>query len=166
VNPFARTSGAPLGDAVYGFDNTFALRAVASGALSDYVVPGTKDSVSGKLTAVDYSDVCFNIDLAAVRTHERGIGLVFQDGQLLPHLTVAGNIGFGLDMQGVGRVERGARIADLLAMVGLEGTEDRPVTELSGGERQRVALARTRAPGPRLVLLDEPLSSLDSHLRV
>lgn len=65
VNQLALTSGAPLGDAVYGIDNTFASRAVGSGALADYVVPGTKDSVSGKLTAVDYSDVCFNIDLAA-----------------------------------------------------------------------------------------------------
>jgi thiamine transport system ATP-binding protein len=104
-------------------------------------------------------------DLAAIPTHKRGIGLVFQDGQLFPHLTVAGNIGFGLEMKHVGRVERNERIAELLAMVGLEGMEARPVTQLSGGERQRIALARTLAPRPRLVLLDEPLSSLDADLR-
>jgi thiamine transport system ATP-binding protein len=104
-------------------------------------------------------------DLAAIPTHKRGIGLVFQDGQLFPHLTVAGNIGFGLEMKHVGRVERNERIAELLAMVGLEGMEARPVTQLSGGERQRIALARTLAPRPRLVLPDEPLSSLDADLR-
>ncbi len=65
VNQLALTAGTPLGDAVYGIDNTFASRAVASGALADYVVPGATDSVAGQLTAIDYSDVCFNIDLAA-----------------------------------------------------------------------------------------------------
>ncbi len=65
VNQLALTAGAPLGDAVFGIDNTFASRAVASGALADYVSPGATDSVSGQLTAIDYSDVCFNIDLAA-----------------------------------------------------------------------------------------------------
>ncbi|NTV38392.1 MAG: ABC transporter ATP-binding protein [Demequinaceae bacterium] len=104
-------------------------------------------------------------DLHRVPTHKRGIGLVFQDGQLFPHLSVAGNIGFGLEMQGVDRPEREKRVSDLLGMVGLNGVGDRPVTELSGGERQRVALARTLAPRPRLVLLDEPLSSLDAELR-
>jgi len=65
VNQLALSAGAPLGDAVYGIDNTFASRAVASGALAEYVSPGATDSVSGELTAIDYSDVCFNIDLAA-----------------------------------------------------------------------------------------------------
>lgn len=65
VNQLALTAGAPLGDAVYGIDNTFASRAVASGALTDYVAPGALDEIAGKLTAIDYSDVCFNVDLAA-----------------------------------------------------------------------------------------------------
>jgi thiamine transport system ATP-binding protein len=104
-------------------------------------------------------------DLHRLPTHKRGIGLVFQDGQLFPHLSVSGNIGFGLEMQGVDRPARDKRVAELLDMVGLSDMGKRPVTELSGGERQRVALARTLAPRPRLVLLDEPLSSLDADLR-
>jgi thiamine transport system ATP-binding protein len=97
--------------------------------------------------------------------HQRGFGLVFQDGQLFPHRDVAGNVSFGLEMQGVDREACRVRIAELLALVGLEGYESRRIDELSGGERQRVALARSLAPRPRLLLLDEPLSSLDRELR-
>ncbi|WP_082097173.1 ABC transporter ATP-binding protein [Demequina silvatica] len=104
-------------------------------------------------------------DLARVPVHRRGFGLVFQDGQLFPHLTVAANVAFGLEMAGVPRASREARVAELLAMVGLEELGGRAVTELSGGQRQRVALARSLAPRPRLLALDEPLSSLDADLR-
>lgn len=104
-------------------------------------------------------------DLTHVPVHRRQFGMVFQDGQLFPHRTVAGNVAFGLEMQRTARAERGERVAELLEMVGLTGYEQRPVTDLSGGQRQRVALARSLAPRPRLLALDEPLSSLDADLR-
>ena len=102
-------------------------------------------------------------DVTETPIHERGFGLVFQDGQLFPHLTVAGNIAYGL--HGEARAPREERIAELLELVGLGGLGARKVTELSGGQRQRVALARSLAPRPRLLCLDEPLSSLDAELR-
>jgi len=104
-------------------------------------------------------------DLTRVPTHRRGFGLVFQDGQLFNHLSVAQNIAFGLRVRGDSRAQQSRRVAELLNLVGLPDAADRPVTQLSGGERQRIALARTLAPRPRLVLLDEPLSSLDADLR-
>jgi thiamine transport system ATP-binding protein len=98
-------------------------------------------------------------------THERGIGLVFQDGALFPHRDVAGNVGYGLEVAGVGARERRARVAEALELVGLAGAGPRAVDTLSGGEAQRVALARALAPRPRALLLDEPLGALDGPLR-
>ncbi len=103
-------------------------------------------------------------DLSGVPPHRRGVGLVFQDLQLFPHKDVAGNVAFGLRMQGTARATIDRRVTELLAMVGLPGFEHRRVATLSGGEAQRVALARALAPEPRLLLLDEPLAALDRDL--
>ncbi len=104
-------------------------------------------------------------DLAGVPPHRRGIGLVFQDHALFPHRDVAGNIGFGLRMRGDPPERIRTRVAELLELVGLAGLGDRSVATLSGGEQQRVALARALAPEPSMLLLDEPLGSLDRRLR-
>ena len=104
-------------------------------------------------------------DLADVPPHRRGIGLVFQDHALFPHRDVFGNVSFGLRMRGDSPEAIEARTAELLELVGLVGLERRTVGTLSGGEQQRVALARALAPEPRVLLLDEPLGSLDRRLR-
>ncbi len=100
---------------------------------------------------------------ANVPAHRRGIGMVFQDHALFPHLDVADNIAFGL--RGLPQPQRQQRVADLLAMVGLPDCARRFPHELSGGQQQRIALARALAPQPSLVLLDEPFASLDTELR-
>jgi thiamine transport system ATP-binding protein len=104
-------------------------------------------------------------DLAPVPPHRRGIGMVFQDHALFDHLDVRGNVAFGLRMRGDTPEEIAARVGQALDLVGLSGLETRSVTTLSGGEQQRVALARALAPEPRVLLLDEPLGSLDRRLR-
>lgn len=105
------------------------------------------------------------VDLDGVPTHRRDLGLMFQDHALFPHLDVTHNIGFGPQMQGWSDQRVADRVAELLDLVGLAGFGNRQVDELSGGEAQRVALARALAPSPGLVMLDEPLGSLDRVLR-
>jgi thiamine transport system ATP-binding protein len=104
------------------------------------------------------------VDVSQMPTHRRNVGLVFQDEQLFPHRTVGQNVEFGLRMQGRPPGSRRARVAEMLDLVGLTEFTDRGVTDLSGGEAKRVALARTLAPAPRVVLLDEPLTGLDRDL--
>ncbi|HAI59395.1 MAG TPA: ABC transporter ATP-binding protein [Xanthomonadaceae bacterium] len=102
-------------------------------------------------------------DASRLKPEQRGVGFVFQDLALFPHLDVAGNIAFGLARWP--RAQREARVADLLQRTGLAAFGARKPHELSGGQQQRVALARSLAPKPDLLLLDEPLSSLDADLR-
>jgi ABC-type Fe3+/spermidine/putrescine transport system ATPase subunit len=104
-------------------------------------------------------------DLAGVPPHTRGFGLMFQDFALFPHMDVFHNLAFGLQMLDHPPDAIRARVASMLDLVGLAGFETRAVDELSGGERQRVALARSLAPRPRLLMLDEPLGDLDRALK-
>ncbi|MEX2660217.1 MAG: ABC transporter ATP-binding protein [Acidimicrobiales bacterium] len=97
-----------------------------------------------------------------VPPERRHVGMVFQDWALFPHLSVAANIGYGLDRAG----RRSGRVEEALALVGLSGLGDRSPGTLSGGQQQRVALARALAPRPAVLLLDEPFSNLDASLRV
>jgi ABC-type Fe3+/spermidine/putrescine transport system ATPase subunit len=97
--------------------------------------------------------------------HKRNFGMMFQEFALFPHLNVFDNIAFGLKMKGENKVAIEARVKKMLLLTGLEGFQTRQIDDLSGGERQRVALARTLAPRPSLLMLDEPLSSLDRVLR-
>ncbi|ADD03681.1 ABC-type transport system ATP-binding protein (probable substrate spermidine/putrescine) [Natrialba magadii ATCC 43099] len=104
-------------------------------------------------------------NVVGVPSFERDTNMVFQNLALFPHLTVAENIAFGLKRRGVGREEREKRIEDILEVVELSGYGDRDIDQMSGGEQQRIALARAIVNEPSIILLDEPLASLDRKLR-
>jgi putative spermidine/putrescine transport system ATP-binding protein len=104
-------------------------------------------------------------NVTALPPNKRALGMVFQNYSLFPHMTVGENVAFGLKMRGIGAAERTSRVRTMLDMVRLSGLEDRGIHQLSGGQQQRIALARALAPGPRLLLLDEPLGALDKNLR-
>jgi len=125
----------------------------------------TLQMIAGFVEATSGSATLEGRDLLAMKPAQRGLGLVFQSYALFPHMTAAQNVAFGLEMRGVARAERAARVAEALALVGLANLADRYPRRMSGGQQQRVALARALVIKPRILLLDEPLSNLDAKLR-
>lgn len=122
-----------------------------------YAIAGLVDIERGAIRISDR-------DVTTTPAHQRDIGLVFQDNQLFPHFDVADNVSYSLRVRGMAKRERRNVAEEWLSRFGLTGLAHRRVTELSGGEAKRVALARTMAGQPRVVLLDEPLTGLDEHL--
>ena len=157
------------------FGTTTALDGVTLSVADGEVVAVLGPSGSGKTTllrtvaglqTLDRGSIAWDgADQARVPPHRRNFGLMFQDFALFPHLDVGRNVEFGLRMQGLPGPERSRRVAAMLERVELGGFQRRRLATLSGGQMQRVALARALAPGPRMLLLDEPLGSLDRALR-
>ncbi len=137
-----------------GCGKTTILRLIAG-----FIAPDTgRIYLNGELTSRD--------GRVLIPPEKRNIGMVFQDLALWPHLTVSGNIGFGLKAKRIPKTEREAKIKDILQLVGLEEYAKRKPAELSGGQQQRVALARALVLQPNVLLMDEPLSNLDRELNV
>jgi ABC-type Fe3+/spermidine/putrescine transport system ATPase subunit len=164
-----------IADVSFAYDATPILRDIDLNVETGEIICLLGASGSGKSTLLrliagleqDYQgDIRLNgQSIRAIPAHQRGFGLMFQDFALFPHLSVGENVAFGLKMQSISASERQKRVVSALELVGLAQFTDRDVTQLSGGEKQRVALARSLAPEPRLLMLDEPLGSLDAALR-
>jgi len=122
------------------------------------MVAGLEQADSGRIE-IDGRDV------SGVPPWSRNLGMMFQQYAIFPHMTVAENVGYGLKVRGAPVTARQARVREMLHLVGLAGMESKNATLLSGGEQQRVTLARALAPEPKILLLDEPLSALDEHMR-
>ncbi|MDX1435202.1 MAG: ABC transporter ATP-binding protein [Anaerolineales bacterium] len=156
------------------YDEVQALRSLSMAVLPAEIVAVLGPSGCGKSTLLsiiagletpDDGDVLWDgASLKSVPPHQRNFGLMFQDFALFPHMSVADNVAFGLRMSRMADGEIQDRTAEMLALVGLEDYGGRDPGTLSGGEAQRVALARALAPRPRLLMLDEPLGSLDRSL--
>lgn len=169
------TTGLNLTDIHKSFGETRALAGVSFDVSQGEVVALLGPSGCGKSTILtivagleppDQGEVYWNGEpLKELPPHRRGFGLMFQDYALFPHLNVFDNIAFGLRMANLPQAQVNIQVAEVLDLVGLPGSARRDVNTLSGGEQQRVALARSIVPHPRLLMLDEPLGSLDRNLR-
>jgi ABC-type Fe3+/spermidine/putrescine transport system ATPase subunit len=123
-------------------------------------------SIIAGLTPPDVGDIQWNGNsMKNIPPHIREFGLMFQDFALFPHMNVYANVAFGLKMAHIDPVRMDQRVQEMLELVGLSGFSKRDINTLSGGEQQRIALARALAPHPRLLMLDEPLGSLDRNMR-
>jgi ABC-type Fe3+/spermidine/putrescine transport system ATPase subunit len=157
------------------FDSTHALNGVSFDVQEGEIIAVLGPSGCGKSTLLniiagleipDKGDILWKgITIRDTPAHKRGFGLMFQDYMLFPHRNVSKNVSFGLEMSGWDKNGITQRVSEILALVGLSEYGNRDVDTLSGGEQQRVALARSLAPSPRLLMLDEPLGSLDRTLR-
>jgi thiamine transport system ATP-binding protein len=122
------------------------------------VIAGLEEPKSGEVLI---DGKCVN----GVPTHKRNVGLVFQDNQLFPHLSVADNIAYSLQIKRQSKAMQSAKVDEMLSLVGMEGKAHRDVAHLSGGEAKRIAVARALVANPYILLLDEPLTGLDAELR-
>jgi putative spermidine/putrescine transport system ATP-binding protein len=157
------------------FGKAIALNAVSLSIRRGEFMTLLGPSGCGKTTLLNLAAGFFSPDGGAIRiggqavndvpTYQRQIGLMFQNYALFPHMSVAGNVAYGLKVRRVPRNERNRRVDEVLALVKLRGLEDRKPRQLSGGQQQRVALARALVINPTVLLLDEPFSALDKNLR-